>query len=132
MLLCVIKLQTLFCKTTDEPTTSANTPHHKTASDFNPQKFSLLCPKLCRTLQSISSVNELLKCEFGDSQLKNTSTTCSHRVTTSYILRSRLIQPLTSHRTKIKTSSTSALLLHNAQSQSSALENFLFSIFLFY
>ena len=100
MHLCVINLQILFCKTTDEPKTSANTPNHKTPSDLKPESFSLLCPKLCRNLQSISSVNEFLNCEVGDSQLKNTSTTSSQRVTPSYILRWRLIQPLTSHRTK--------------------------------
>ena len=77
MLLSVINLPILFCKTTDEPTASAKTPHHKTASDLKPEKVSLLCPNFCRNLPSISSGIEFLNCEVGDSQLKNTLTASS-------------------------------------------------------
>ena len=108
------------------------TPHKptnlKTASISSSENSSLLCSRTYSSSLTTSSVDVFLKRETLHSQTSNKMTLSLHRVTHFYKLRSRAIQFLSSFRTRLTSSSVSAVLRRHVYSGSSASEIFFSSL----
>ena len=103
----------LLCE--NEPSTSANKPDLKTATDISSEIFSKLNWKQSLSLYSTSSIDDFSNCE-SKKLFSITSTSSSEPVTHSHLLITRPIQTSYSSSTRSTSSSSSANLRPPASS----------------